>query len=118
MSIAIPKAILHYSLLLPPALKCLHMHQFSRNHPENYFLACSVVYLFDLYDAQATRPVEGVYVLVSPAYFIYVPIMYAFWAKITYISSYILYLCKLLASMTPGSPEGEQGIPGISPGRR
>ena len=56
--------------------------------------------------------------LVSPAYVIYVPIMYAFWATITYICSYILYLCKLQDSMTPESPGGGQGIPGISLGSR
>ena len=57
-------------------------------------------------------------VLVSLAYFIYVPIMDAFWAIIIYLYIYILYICNLQDYMTPGSPGGGQGIPGISPGSR
>jgi hypothetical protein len=119
MSISTPNAILYYPLLLPPAPKCLHMHQFCRHYPENYFLTFSVVYLSNLYNTQATRPVEGIYGASFPLHILFMCLLCTlFGLKFIFIYSYIPYLCKLQGFLTPESPGGEQRMPGSSPGSR
>ena len=46
-----------YQILIQPCLlslvlKCVLMHQFSKNCPEKYFLNTFIVYLFNIYDIQ------------------------------------------------------------------
>src|SRR5882762_672140 len=119
MLIAIPNAILHYPLLLLPAPKCLHMHQFCRHYPENDFLTFFVVYLSNLYSTQATRPVEGVYGAGFPLHIPFMCLLCTlFGLKFIFIYSYIPYLCKLQGFLTPESPGGEQRMTGSSPGSK
>ena len=118
MSIAIPNPILlHHHL--PHVPKCLHIHQFSRDHPESHFTMFSIVYLPNLYNTQATRPVKYLYGAGVLLYILFIFLLYMlFGLKFICLFAALLYLYKLQHSLTPGMPGSGQGMPGSSPGSR
>ena len=71
MSISIPIGILNHPFLLPSLLKYLHMHQYCGDHPKTCILTLPIVYLWNVYDTQALRWVEGVYGVDVPLYVLF-----------------------------------------------
>ena len=73
MSIAILYPILTYPSLLPPAPKCLLIHQFCQVYSVNYFLTISIVYISNLCNKNTPILLECVY---STGFPLYVPFIY------------------------------------------
>ena len=69
--------------------------------PEINFVIISMVYLYNPFNNQAPRPLEGIYGTDFPVYTIYIPIM----RDKIYIHRYVLFLSMLQVPLTMECPE-------------
>lgn len=67
-SIYVLDPILKHPLLLPPASKCMHVHQSCMDYSEICFVSLSIVYIHNLNNIQAHKWLEMVYTTDSPPY--------------------------------------------------
>ena len=73
MSIAMLYPILIHPILLPPAPKCMLVHQFFRGQFINHFSNLSTIYLPYLYDIQAPSPLEDLCIILPGKYWFNYP---------------------------------------------